>query len=89
MKNTQDFLDMKNAKLSEGLSKERVYDFLNRMLRKYNADIADEEFLSKERILKTERFFLFCVMQSLKADIESESTFNVRYNKNNQMQIAA
>ncbi len=89
MKNTQDFLDKKNAMLSKEMSKEQVYDTFNRMLRKYNADISDEEFLSKERVLKFERFSLFCVMQSVKADIEGKSTFNISYNKNNQMQIAA
>ncbi len=89
MKNTQDFLDMKNAMLSEGASKEQVYDTLNRMLRQYTGDIANEEFPYKERILRFERFSLFCVIQSLKADIDGKATHNVRYNENDQMQIAA
>ena len=89
MKDTQDFLNEKNAMLNKGLSKKQVYDILYRMLRKYNADIADEEFLSKERILKSERFSLFCVTQSLKVDIEKKPSFNTCYNKNDQMKIAA
>ena len=89
MKDTQDFLNIKNAMLNEGLSKKQTYDTLYRMLRKYSADIADEEFLSRERILKSERFSLFCVIQSLKVDIEKKPSFNTRYSKNDQMKIAA